>query len=78
MDRIWDERETIKCRRYDRRNWYISQENAKSKMFLTQRTQEIWDIMKGPDIRIIGIEEDSQLKGPEIFATKSQKKISPT
>jgi hypothetical protein len=35
----------------------------KSKKFLTQNIQEIWDTMKRPYLRIIGVEEseDSQL-----------------
>ena len=42
-------------------------ENAKYKKFLTQNIQEIWDTMKRPNLRIIGIEEveDTQFKGPE-------------
>jgi hypothetical protein len=42
-------------------------ENAKSKKFLTQNIQEIWDTMKRSNLRIRGIEEgkDSQHKGPE-------------
>jgi methyl-accepting chemotaxis protein len=47
-------------------------ENAKCKKFLTQNTQEIKDIMRRPNLRIIGIEEseNSQLKGPvNIFKT---------
>jgi hypothetical protein len=41
-------------------------ENAKCKKLLTRNTQEIQDIMRRPNLRIIGIEEseDSQLKGP--------------
>ena len=41
-----------------------------------QYIQEIWDTMKRPDPRIIGIEEreETQFKGPEkIFSTKSLK-----
>ena len=41
-------------------------ENVKSKKPLTQSIQEIWDTIKGPNLRLIGIEEEeSQLKGPE-------------
>ena len=32
-------------------------ENVKSKKFLTQNIQEIWDTMKRPNLRIIGVEE---------------------
>ena len=41
--------------------------------FLMQKIQEIWDTMKRPNLRIIGIEEDedSQFKGPETSWTKS-------
>ena len=40
--------------------------NAKCKNILTQNTQEIQDIMRRPNLRIIGIDgnEDFQLKGP--------------
>ena len=41
-----------------------------------QYIQEIWDTMKRPNLRIIGIEEreETQFKGPEkIFSTKSLK-----
>lgn len=40
--------------------------NLKSKKFLTENIQEIWDSIKRPNLRKIGIEEeDSQLQGPE-------------
>jgi uncharacterized coiled-coil protein SlyX len=41
-------------------------ENAKCKKLLTQNIQEIHDIMRRPNLRIIGVEEseDSQLKEP--------------
>ena len=44
-------------------------ENVKSKMFLTQTIQEIWDNLKRPNLRIIGIEEgkESQLQGSEKY-----------
>ena len=32
-------------------------ENVKSNKLLTQNIQEIWDTMKRPNLRIIGIEE---------------------
>jgi hypothetical protein len=43
------------------------EENAKCKKYLTQNIQDIWDTMKRPYLRIIGIEEgeDSQFNGPE-------------
>ena len=40
--------------------------NKKSNRFLTQNIQEIWDTMKRPNLRIIGVEgEELQIKGPE-------------
>ena len=47
-------------------------ENNKSNKFLTQNIQEIWDTVKRPNLRIIGVEEgeDLQLKGPENIFTK--------
>ena len=47
-------------------------ENSKHKKLLTQSIQEIQDIMKRPNLRIIRIEEnnDSQLKGPENIFNK--------
>jgi hypothetical protein len=61
-------------------------ENTKCKKLLTQKIQEIQDIMRRPNLRIIGIEEgeDSQLKGPlnifnkiieENFPNLKQRKI---
>ena len=46
-------------------------ENVKAKV-LTQSVQEIWDNMKRPTLRIIGIEEgeEYQLKGTENIFTK--------
>jgi hypothetical protein len=42
-------------------------EDVKSKMVLTQNIQEIWDIMKRANIRLIGIDEgeDFPLQGSE-------------
>lgn len=34
-------------------------ENVKYKTFLTQHIQEIWDTVKSPNLRMIGIEEVS-------------------
>jgi archaeosine-15-forming tRNA-guanine transglycosylase len=54
-------------------------ENSKHKKLLTQSIQEIQDIMKRPNLRIIAIEEseDSQLKGPEkVFNKIIEKKLS--
>jgi hypothetical protein len=48
-------------------------ENVNTKLFLTQNIQEIWDTMKRPNLRIIGIEEGerSQLQGPENILNKT-------
>jgi hypothetical protein len=48
-------------------------ENAKCKKLLTQNIQEIQDIMRRPNLRIIGIEksEDSQIKGVVIIFNKN-------
>lgn len=41
-------------------------ENRKSKRFMTQNIQDIWDMRKRPKLRTIGMEEEVfQLKGPE-------------
>ncbi|KAL6089685.1 hypothetical protein STEG23_026096 [Scotinomys teguina] len=47
-------------------------ENTKSKKVITQNVQEIWDTMKRPNLRIIGIEEgeEYQLKGTENIFNK--------
>lgn len=56
----------------------LVKENAKSRKFLIQNIQDIWEIKKRPKLRIIGIGEleDSQLKGPENTFTKIIKKNS--
>ena len=50
----------------------LIKEQNKSNKFLTQNIQEIWDTVKRPNLRIIGVEEgeDLQLKGPENIFTK--------
>ncbi|KAL6042861.1 hypothetical protein STEG23_007546, partial [Scotinomys teguina] len=47
-------------------------ENTKSKKVIKQNVQEIWDTMKRPNLRIIGIEEgeEYQLKGTENIFNK--------
>ena len=47
-------------------------ENIKSNKFLTQNIQEIWDTIKGPNLRIIRVEEgeELQIKGPENIFNK--------
>lgn len=41
------------------------------KKFLKQNNQEIWDIVKRPNLRIIGRGEESRSKAQKIFSTKS-------
>ena len=50
----------------------LVKENSKSNENLTQNNQEIWDIMKWPNLRIIGIEEgeEVQLKSTENIFNK--------
>ena len=50
----------------------LIKEQNKSNKFLTQNIQEIWDTVKGSNLRIIGVEEeeDLQLKGPENIFNK--------
>ena len=44
----------------------LVKENDKSKKFLTENIQEIWDTMKRPNLWLIGVEEgELQLKGTE-------------
>ena len=47
-------------------------ENAKCKKILTQNIQEIQDIMRRPNLWIIGVDEneDFQLKGPANILSK--------
>ncbi|KAL6088433.1 hypothetical protein STEG23_022858 [Scotinomys teguina] len=47
-------------------------ENTKSKKVIKQNVQEIWDTMKRPNLRIMGIEEgeEYQLKGTENIFNK--------
>lgn len=37
----------------------LIKEDVKTKQFLTQKFQEVWNTMKRPNIKIIGIEEES-------------------
>ena len=57
-----------------------TKENLKSNKSLTQNIQEIWDTVKRPNIRKIGIEEgeEIQLKGSENIFNKIMKKTFPT
>jgi hypothetical protein len=50
----------------------IVKENVKSKKFLTQNIQKIWDTMKRYNLRIIGLEEgeESLLQGPDSICNK--------
>ena len=45
-------------------------ENIKSNKSLTQNIHEIWDNIKRPNLRIIGIEEEVQLKSTENLFNK--------
>jgi hypothetical protein len=40
-------------------------ENTKSKKFIMQSMQEIWNMNKRANLRIIGLGENSKLKSPE-------------
>ena len=46
-------------------------ENIKSNESLTQNIQEIWNTMKRPNLRIIGIEEKFNSKAQKMYLTKS-------
>ena len=50
----------------------LVKENAKSKKFLTENIQAIWNTMIRPNLRKIGIKEgeESQLKDPENIFNK--------
>jgi hypothetical protein len=54
-------------------------ENMKYKLFLTQNIKEIWDTMKRPNLRTIGIEEgkDFQFKGSENIFNKTKEENFP-
>lgn len=54
-------------------------ENVKSKKSLTQIIQEMWDTMKGQELRIKVIEEgeESPLKSPENIWNKNIEENSP-
>jgi hypothetical protein len=68
-----DGRENLRLRRYDKKNDTLIKEIVNLKKCLTQNIKEIWDTMKRPNLRIIGIEErkDPQLNSPKISSTKS-------
>jgi hypothetical protein len=55
-------------------------ENAKCKNLITQNIQEIQDIIRRPNLRIIGVEkrEDSQLKRPANIFNNIIEKTSAT
>ena len=50
----------------------LSKENSKSNKFSSQNIQELWDTIKIPNLRIIGVEEGEELhfKGPENILNK--------
>ena len=72
-ERVSDTEDTV-----EEINSLIKEQN-KSNKFLTKNIQEIWDTMKRPNLRIIGVEEveDLQLKGPENIFNKIIEKIFP-
>ena len=55
----------------------LVKENVNSNKFLTQNIQEIWDIMKRPNLWITGIEEVVQLKGTEKYIQQNQRRKRP-
>ena len=57
----------------------LVKENTKSNKFLTQNIQEIWNTIKKPNLRIIGIEEgeELQIKGAENIFNKIIEKNFP-
>lgn len=83
-----DAKITKECKRWNtesqvqktpRRNWYISQTNAKTKTFLTQNFQEFWNTIKRPNSRIIQTEgEECQFKSPENIFHKITEENLPT
>ena len=50
----------------------LTKENSKSNKFSSQNIQELWDTIKKPNLRIIGVEEGEELhfKGPENILNK--------
>ena len=49
----------------------LTKENSKSNKFSSQNIQEIWDTIKRPNLRIIGVEgEQLRIKGPENIFNK--------
>jgi len=49
---------------------------AKSKKFVAENIQEIWNTIKRPNQRIIGVEgENLQLKGTENILNKKRRKL---
>ncbi|ERE70071.1 LINE-1 type transposase domain-containing protein 1 [Cricetulus griseus] len=57
----------------------LTKENLKSNKSVTQNIKEIWDIMKRPNLRKIGIEgEEIQLKGAENIFNKIIEENFPT
>ena len=67
-----DGRENLRHKKHIKRNQFIK-EKFKSKYLLTQNIQEIWDIMRRPNPRIIEIKSgnNSQINGPEnVFNTE--------
>ena len=50
----------------------LTKENSKSNKLSSQNIQEMWDTIKKPNLRIIGVEEgeELQIKGPENIFNK--------
>ena len=48
----------------------LIKENSKSNKFSSQNIQGFWDTRKKPNLRIIGIEGELQIKGPENIFNK--------
>ena len=49
--------ENLRHKRYDKRNWFSVKGNVK---FLSHNIQEIWNTMKSPNLKIVGIEESKE------------------
>lgn len=54
-------------------------ESVNAKKFLTQNTQGVWNAMRRPNLRIIGMDEgeDSQVEGPENIFNEIVEENSP-
>ena len=71
-----DEREKSQVFKTRQKKMGIStKENVKSKKLLVQNIQEIWDTIKGPNLRIIQLEdgEETHVKHTEKYFQQNQK-----